>query len=146
MSTGAGAAVKAAARSRLSDVVQPLAMGAAALGAAAVVGTYSPHVPGSYPVCPSLLLTGLYCPGCGSLRATHDLWNLDLAGAWSMNPLAVVALPFVIASWLAWLHRAVTGRPRRRISRPWVPNALLVVVLGYWVLRNVPVLQPYLAP
>lgn len=123
-----------------------MAVGVAALGATAVVGTRSPHVPGSYPVCPSLALTGFYCPGCGTLRAMHDLWNLDVVGAWFMNPFALLALPFVVGSWLAWMHRAVTGRPRRYISPPWVPNALLVAVVAYWVLRNVPVLEPYLAP
>jgi hypothetical protein len=124
----------------------PLAAGLGALGGAAALGAYSPHVPGLYPTCPSLALTGWYCPGCGSLRAVHDLWHLDVAGAWSMNPLAVLALPFIIGSWFAWAHRAATGRPRRYLSPPWVPNTLLVVVIAFWVLRNVPVLQPYLAP
>ncbi len=124
----------------------PVVGAARALGGAAVLGTWSPHTPGIYPVCPSLALTGLYCPGCGSMRAVSDLWNNDLAGAWSMNPLLLIALPVVVASWFAWVRRAVTGRPRRWISPPWVPNVLLVVVVAYWVLRNVPALVPYLAP
>lgn len=131
---------------RITALAGPVAVGLGAVGAVAFLGLRSPHVPGLYPVCPSLALTGLYCPGCGSLRALHDLWHLDLAGAWSMNPLAVLVLPFVVGSWLAWVRRAATGRPRRWISPPWVPNAVLVVVLAYWVLRNVPALAPFLAP
>lgn len=141
-----GRAAADVARPRLPALLGPLTLGAGAVMGAAVLGTFSPHQPGIYPTCPSLALTGFYCPGCGTLRAIHDLWNLDLAGAWSMNPLALVVLPFVIASWVAWLQRAATGRPRRYLSAPWVPNLLLVVTLAYWVLRNVPVLEPYLAP
>ena len=135
-----------AARGRAGALAGPVLVAAAALGGAAVLGANSPHVPGIYPTCPSLTLTGLYCPGCGSMRAVHDLWHLDIAGAWSMNPLAVLALPVVIGYWVAWLRRAVTGQPRRYISPPWVPVALLIVVVAYWVLRNVPLLEPYLAP
>jgi hypothetical protein len=133
-------------RSRAWSAAAPVGLALGALGAGALLGRVDPHVPGFYPVCPSYALTGLYCPGCGTLRALHDLWHLDLAGAWSMNPLAVLALPVVIASWLAWVRRAVTGSPRRWISPPWVPVAVLVVVLAFWVLRNVPTLEPYLAP
>lgn len=133
-------------RARALALAGPVAVGAGAVAGAAVLGNRSPHLPGLYPTCPSLLITGTYCPGCGSMRAVHDLWHLDLAGAWSMNPLAVLLLPVVVGSWFAWLHRAATGRPRRWISPPWVPNVLLVVVLAYWVLRNVPALAPYLAP
>jgi hypothetical protein len=133
-------------RSLAHRVAGPAFVAASAFGGAAVLGTWSPHTPGIYPTCPSLALTGLYCPGCGSMRAISDLWHLDLAGAWSMNPLAVLALPVLVGYWFAWLHRRVTGRPRRYISPPWVPNTLLVVILAYWVLRNVPFLEPYLAP
>lgn len=135
-----------AIRSRVRASLGPVGVGLGTVAAGALLGTVSPHLPGFYPVCPSYALTGLYCPGCGSLRAVHDLVHLDLAGAWSMNPLAVLALPLVVGSWFAWLHRAAAGRPRRWISPPWVPNALLVVVVVFWVARNIPVLAPYLAP
>lgn len=131
---------------RVHALAAPSAAAAVAVGAVAALGLRSPHVPGFYPVCPSYALTGMYCPGCGSLRALHDLVHLDLAGAWSMNPLAVLVVPVVIGSWVAWVRRAATGRPRRWISPPWVPNAVLVAVLAFWVLRNVPALAPYLAP
>ena len=52
---------------------------------------------GSYGVCPLYALTGLWCPACGGLRATHDLAHGDLAGAWAMNPLWVLAVPLVHA-------------------------------------------------
>ncbi len=137
---------RAGLRARVRAVVGPVVVALGALGGVAFLGAHSPHVPGIYPTCPSFALTGTYCPGCGSMRALHDLWHLDLGGAWGMNPLLVLSLPAVVASWFAWLRRAATGRPRRWAAPPWVPTTVLVVVLAYWVLRNVPVLAPSLAP
>ncbi|GMA37439.1 DUF2752 domain-containing protein [Demequina litorisediminis] len=56
---------------RLHPLVVPLAVGAGALAAVTYVGNVDPHEGGHYPTCPSLLLTGFYCPGCGSL-ARHS--------------------------------------------------------------------------
>ena len=61
---------------------------AAALGTA-YVASVDPNQPGHYPLCPTYALAGIYCPGCGMLRATHDLAHLDVAGAFARNPLSV---------------------------------------------------------
>ena len=45
-----------------------------------------PHASGSWGFCPWLALTGLYCPGCGGLRAVNDLTNGDLLGALEQQP------------------------------------------------------------
>ncbi|GEN79071.1 DUF2752 domain-containing protein [Actinotalea fermentans] len=122
---------------------------ATAVGAAAVLTVLhlvSPYEGGTYPTCPSLVLTGYYCPGCGSLRALHSLTSLDVAGAWDMNPLAVVMIPVLVGYWFGWARRAVTGRPRTWLAPPWVIWGLLVLILAYWVARNVPALAPWLAP
>ncbi len=121
-------------------------VGAAAAGATAYLAAVNPHEPGHYPLCPTLALTGFYCAGCGALRAVHDLTRLDLAGAWGMNPLLVLALPFLVLAWGAWLWRTWTGRPRRNLAPPWVIWVIFAVVVGYSVLRNVPALAPWLAP
>ncbi len=123
-----------------------VAVAAAAVVGVAVLAAVDPHQPGHYPTCPFLTLTGLYCPGCGSLRAVHDLAHLDLAGAWAMNPALVLTLPVLVAAWVAWLRRGVTGRPRRFVLPAWSIWTLLVVILAYWVARNVPALAPWLAP
>lgn len=133
-------------RSRVTALAAPVGVALGAVVAGAFLGRVDPHVPGLYPTCPFYALTGMYCPGCGTLRALHDLWHVDLAAAWSMNPVTVLAVPFILASWLAWLLRSASGRPRRWIAPPWVPKTVLVVVVAFWVLRNVPALAPYLAP
>lgn len=138
---------RAPVRRRTAVRLAPAALVAGAAAAAvAVLATVDPHEAGHYPTCPFLWLTGLYCPGCGSLRAVHDLAHLDVVGAWSMNPLLLVVAPFLVGSWFAWVRRTATGRPRRRVAPAWAVWGLLVVVLAYWVARNVPALAPWLAP
>lgn len=121
------------------EVVRLLGVTAAAVGAAAVLATVDPNESGHYPTCPFLAVSGWWCPGCGSLRATHALLHGDVVTAVERNPLAVVLLPLVVVAWVAWVLR-VLGRTTWHPTR--VPAAavwgLLGVVLVYWVARNVP--------
>jgi hypothetical protein len=50
------------------------------------------------PLCYVKALTGLPCPTCGSTRAAGRLFDLDLPGAFAMNPLATLAA-LAIAAW-----------------------------------------------
>ncbi|MCW2757290.1 MAG: hypothetical protein JWO46_1036, partial [Nocardioidaceae bacterium] len=110
-----------------------------AIAAAAVVAAVDPNQPGHYPTCPFLFVSGLWCPGCGTLRAVHDLAHGDLVGALDRNPLAVALLPCVLFAWVCWGLR-LSGRkaPHPTQLRPVVIWSLLAVVLVFWVLRNVP--------
>lgn len=127
----------------------PLLTGAVALSGTAVLAVRSPHAPGSYGVCPLLAVAGVWCPLCGGLRAVHELVHLDLAAAWGMNPLAVLALPLLVAAWLLWLVRPRTGRAarlRRAVLSErgaWVTLAVLAV---FGLARNLPPLVPWIAP
>jgi len=123
----------------------PVTVAGGAAVVAAVLAVRSPYVSGSYGFCPFLAVTGHYCPGCGGLRATHDLLRLDLAAAWDMNPLVVVAAPLVLTAWLVWTWRAWRGRPATVPSTRAV-TLLAVSLLLFTVARNVPVLVPWLAP
>jgi hypothetical protein len=116
----------------------PLSLGAAGLAATAYVAAVDPNQSGHYPTCPFLALTGWYCPGCGSLRAIHDLAHLDLAGALQRNPFTVAVVPFILLSWVLWVERTVRGRPARWLAPPWMLYVLLGAVLAFGVLRNVP--------
>ncbi|WP_231494935.1 DUF2752 domain-containing protein [Cellulomonas sp. KRMCY2] len=112
--------------------------GAVTVLATVVVGVRTPYAPGSYGVCPSVLLFGVYCPACGGLRAVHELAHLDLAGAMAMNPLLVLGLPVLVAAWGLWLLRSLgvwTGPVRVPGWTGWVT---LAVLLLYAVVRNLP--------
>ena len=92
-----------------------------------------------YPACWFYATTGLRCPGCGGLRATHQLLHGHLAAAWALNPLAVLLTP--LYAWLG-LHlglRLVRGRglPGATV-RPAVIWLVLAGLLAFTVLRNLP--------
>ena len=123
----------------------PLILGASAAVGVLVIALHDPHISGSYGVCPLYATTGLWCPFCGGLRATHDLARGDVFAAWDMNPLWVVVAPLLVLAWFRWLVAAARGRTMRRlpVALPWVT---LGVVLAFGVLRNLPTLEAYLAP
>ncbi|MFE5489450.1 DUF2752 domain-containing protein [Streptomyces virginiae] len=103
---------------------------------AAAVRLADPTRPGRFPSCPFHALTGLDCPGCGSLRALHQLTHGHVFAAMDYNLLLIAALPCIALVWL----RAVTGRTTRRALPPWGPRVALVVVALWTVVRNLPVL------
>jgi hypothetical protein len=133
---------------RVHRVRRLLGPGAVAVGLAAgltVVHAIDPYRPGSYPVCPSLALTGLYCPGCGTLRMLHSITEGDLAVALDMNPLALLLVPVLAAWWSAWAWRAGRGRPGPRPLPAVAAWAFLAVTAAYTVARNLPA-GAWLAP
>ncbi len=48
-----------------------------------------------FPKCPFLLITGLECPGCGSQRALHCLFNGDIVNAFNYNQLLIIMIPYI---------------------------------------------------
>ena len=104
----------------------------------AYVGLVDPATGGVYPVCPSRVLLGLDCPGCGGLRATHDLLHGDVAAATDHNLLIV---PFLaVTAWLGWRVLAAGDRPvvAPRVPR-WLTAVAVAAVVVFTVTRNLPV-------
>jgi hypothetical protein len=126
-------------------VAAPSAVLAAAMAAVATVAVLDPYEDGHYPTCPVLAVTGLYCPGCGTLRAIHSLTEGDPATALDMNPLALLLLPALAAFWAGWAWRCVRGRPRGAPLPAWPASALLIALVVFTVARNVAV-TAWLAP
>jgi len=58
-----------------------------------VLFLFDPASAGFYPPCLFRTFFGFQCPGCGSLRAAHQLLHGDVAAAWALNRTVVVALP-----------------------------------------------------
>jgi len=113
------------------------------LGAVAVatlaVHFHDPHQQGAWGYCPSYYLFGIYCPGCGGLRAVNDLSNFQLAAAAHSNLLFVLFLPFILGwfSWWAW--RSWTGRnPALPPVSRWVWMGAFGLMLLFGLLRNLP--------
>lgn len=92
-----------------------------------------------YPPCPFHRLTGLYCPGCGSLRAVHQLLHGNLPVALGLNPLMVLSLPFLGYCLISPCVATVAKRANAGfIPAFWIWLILLVIIL-FWILRNLPI-------
>jgi Protein of unknown function (DUF2752) len=119
----------------------PLSVAAAALAATTYLALVDPNQPGHYPICPFRSVTGYACPGCGSLRAVHDLATGNLAGALQRNMLTVLALPLLALLWVRWLRTNVSG-PRAAMLPAWLLRialwSMLALVLAFGVMRNLP--------
>lgn len=86
-------------------------------------------------------VTGLYCPGCGAGRACYSILHGQFLNAFCYNPLMTILLPliglYIAARALDWI---ITGGNHidKKINVKFL-TGVLVVVLIYGVLRNIPV-------
>jgi len=94
------------------------------------------HVP-IYPVCAFHLMTGLQCPGCGSLRAMHQLLHGHAVAALRLNPVFVLSIPIVGAVGIRFLHRRTQGKPGFGLRPVWL-WLFIATWLGFGVVRNLP--------
>jgi hypothetical protein len=106
----------------------------------AVLYLFDPSGSGLYPLCPFRVVTGLYCPGCGTLRAGNRLLHGRFGDAFGLNPLAVLMVPLLVYALASSLLLVARGKPlpRLMISGAWL-WVLLFTVVAFGVLRNVPV-------
>jgi hypothetical protein len=91
------------------------------------------------PKCVLYATTGIYCPGCGSQRATHQLLNFNLLGVLQQNVF------FFIVLLLLGYHLVITSinlyfkkHIYNYIYHPKTPIVFLIFVILFWILRNIP--------
>ena len=111
----------------------------AALAGAVVLYLFDPAHNALYPRCFFKVATGLDCPGCGGLRATHQLLHGHLREAFRLNPLFIVSIPVVafLCGRLAcekMLHR----KWPRLFSPTTVAWICISAFISFGVLRNLP--------
>lgn len=119
-------------RPRFSRRCRTLAGSAVIAAGAWVVYTFPPSSHTFYPRCWFHAATGLDCPGCGGTRALHQLLHGDVLGALALNPLLFVLLFGALVS-LPSLWR---GEQPPFVHKPWFGWASVVVLVGFWVGRN----------
>jgi hypothetical protein len=99
---------------------------------------FNPAGSSFYLPCPFHKLTGLYCPGCGSLRAMHQLLHGNLPAAFGLNPLMVLSLPLLGYWFISFGVPVVRSRPQKSVIIPafgiWL---ILMIIVLYWILRNI---------
>ena len=84
----------------------------------------------------------LYCPGCGGTRSLKSYLQGDFIASVLANPIPVYTTILVARIWIALFHNTVLRRLRKhpaadwRVMYQWEMWMILVVVIGFFVLRN----------
>lgn len=126
---------------RLPRWLGPASTTAVVATGGALVASRNPTTDSIFPPCPLYAFTGIYCPGCGSTRATHALLNGDLIAAFDFNPLMVIAIPVLAFAFVRWWASAFgqsSARPLELRLAPQAIWALFAVVVVFGVARNLP--------
>jgi hypothetical protein len=111
-----------------------------AVAAVVMLRLFDPATSGLFPPCPLRYLTGWYCPGCGSLRAMHQLLQGNLRAAWALNPLTILLLPFLAYGTASHALFEIRGQhlPRLFLPAVWI-RALCAAIILFGIARNIPV-------
>ena len=120
---------------------RPAALSVFALLAAVmalVLFCFDPRQYHFYPVCFFHRTTGLLCPGCGALRATHQLLHGHLAAAFRFNPVLIVSLPLVLWFGARFALQRARNQPLSLGLRPAWLWLILTAALIVSVARNLP--------
>ena len=106
---------------------------------AAYLFVFEPGRTGFFPVCIFRLLTGLTCPGCGTTRALHEIVHGHFEAAFMLNPLLLIASPFMLMAFLRYSVIVMRGGvPRKNaLPAPYI-YAVFFIVVGFWIFRNTP--------
>jgi len=98
---------------------------------------FPPEQNAFYPRCFLFATTGLQCPGCGGLRAVHQLLHGNISDAFHLNALFVTALPLLASFACVCVLCRTTGRtPPNPIRHPASGFILLGILITFAILRN----------
>jgi uncharacterized protein DUF2752 len=91
------------------------------------------------PKCPLYITTGIYCPGCGSQRATHHFLHFNFKGVLQQNVLYFIGLLFIgyhliITSLNLFLKKKIYNY----VNHPKTPLIIIIVIILFWIARNLP--------
>jgi hypothetical protein len=115
------------------------------LAGASYLFLFEPGKTGLFPVCLFRLVTGYTCPGCGSTRAMHQLLHGHVVAAFMLNPLFLLAIPFLLYALFSYSVVVMRGGvPRRNTLPAHYIYALFFIVLSFWIFRNTP-LYPFVS-
>ena len=91
-----------------------------------------------FPKCPFFNYTGIYCAGCGSQRAIHQIINGNIITGIRHNYLLI--LVFGVLSYKAGifiLNKFHNKTYADIFHKPLATKIILILVLLFWVLRNI---------
>jgi hypothetical protein len=109
------------------------------IAGAAYLFFFEPGKSGFFPGCPFRLLTGFTCPGCGTTRALHQILHGHFDTAFTLNPLLLLAIPFILSALIRYsviVMRGGVPRPNA-LPAPYI-YAIFFIILSFWIFRNTP--------
>lgn len=92
---------------------------------------FNPSTSIFFPKCPFYIMTGLFCPGCGSQRAIHDMMHLNIFEAINHNALMFFTFTFGIG-----LYLYSKKKFSDLIYHPKSPLIIFGIIFLFGVLRN----------
>jgi len=100
---------------------------------------FEPGKTGFFPICLFRFFTGFTCPGCGSTRAMHQILHGHFLTAFTLNPLFLLAIPFLLFAFLRYSSIVLRGGVphRNALPAPYI-YAMFFIVLSFWIFRNTP--------
>lgn len=111
------------------------------VAAAVLITVYSVFDPSSgdfpFPKCPSKLITGYNCPGCGSQRGIHALLNGDIAGCLKYNAMLIPALLMIALLTLASIIKDRHPGLHKALNSTKSLTIVLTVIILWTIVRNI---------
>ncbi len=136
--TGVSTIAGGGRRAVFRRLASPVGVAALAASTCAVVWLADPTTAGGLlPVCPTRVLLGTDCPGCGSLRMLHAVLHGDVFSALRYNALGLIALGLLIWAFGAWTCGRLVDRHIRSWQHyRWSPTVALILTALWFVVRN----------
>ena len=101
---------------------------------------FDPYLNGNsfLPICPLYKSTGLFCTGCGTQRALHEIYNGQLFNALHQNLLFTIMYSLCIIDFILILLKQEKIRPFTLLSSyKKLSLVILVIVIVFTVTRNI---------
>lgn len=85
-----------------------------------------------YSLCPTVVITGFPCPGCGMTRAVFAVLRGDFVRAWQLHPFVYVLIIYVVTF---AFRRYILQKEVKSMAKYLI--VIAVAMIGYYIFRMV---------
>lgn len=111
----------------------------ALLGMLALYVFWNPSKTNLFPSCPFYSVTNIYCPGCGSQRATHQILNGNIIEGIRHNyMIGLLAIVLLYQAFIFITNKILNKNTANLLHKSKVTMSILIIVILFWILRNIP--------